>query len=250
MKKIKKHKHHLRLGLFVMTASIAAIVLSVLWSARIIGLPAPLIYYSRALESKIGSIPAEASQLNVLFHKQEHSLSCEMAALKMVLDYYGHNVPESKLIEFMPKDVTPRQNGIWGDPDMGFVGDIDGKMGVDGYGIHWKPLSALAENWGETEIIENGLASDLTHHITLGHPIIVWGYMGRGLRIKWKTPDGKSVNVINGEHTRVVYGFKGDPQNPEGFLVLDPMYGPAYWEKDKFMRNWDGFGRSGVVVYP
>ena len=81
--------------------------------------------------------------LPVTYHHQEHALSCEAAAL-VVLDYYGLGVSEADILKKMPVDRTPHANGVWGDPDEAFVGDVDGEMGSTGYGIHWKALSRLA----------------------------------------------------------------------------------------------------------
>lgn len=70
------------------------------------------------------------------------------------------------------------------------------------------------------------------------------------MRGSWKTPAGETIEAVNGEHTRVAYGFSGSAENPDGFFLIDPIYGHAYWPIEKFLHNWDVFGRSGVVVYP
>lgn len=252
MRKIRKHikRHHIHLGGWVFIGSLSVIFISVLWSLNIINLPPSLVYYSRQLSGKISTRPGPTLTLNLKFHRQEHSLSCEAAALKMVLDYHGFEATESEVISKIPVDPTVRSGNIWGDPHMGFVGDIDGKMMVNGYGVHWEPLALAASNWKEVKIIKNGSAQDLTAHIQEGRPIVVWGYLGRGKPVSWQTPEGKKIYGVNGEHTRVVYGFWGTAENPEGFFVMDPTYGPAYWKRDIFMRNWDGLGRMGLVVYP
>src|SRR5204862_750243 len=107
----------------------------------VFNLPSSLVYYSRQFSNAVASRPSADQVLNLKFHKQEHSLSCEAATLKMVLDFYGMNVSESDIISKMPADPTPRSNDAWGEPNIGFVGNIDGKMMVDGYGIYWGPLA-------------------------------------------------------------------------------------------------------------
>jgi uncharacterized protein YvpB len=123
-------------------------------------------------------------------------------------------------------------------------------MPTTGYGIHWKPLAETARNWKKAQILEGGTAKDLTSNLLEGRPVIVWGYLGRGRPISWRTPEGKIINVVVAEHTRVVYGFRGSKELPDGFFVMDPTHGPAYWDTNTFMRNWDSYGRSAVVVYP
>ncbi len=84
----------------------------------------------------------------VAFHRQEHALSCEIASLKMALSYYGVDVSETQLISELPVDTPgPRQPGnIWGDPEKGFVGNIDGTMPNSGYGVYEKPIASVAAN--------------------------------------------------------------------------------------------------------
>ena len=48
-------------------------------------------------------------KLDVPYHKQEHSLSCEVASLLMALKYRGIDVTESELIQQLPiSDPGPR----------------------------------------------------------------------------------------------------------------------------------------------
>lgn len=225
-------------------------MVSVSWSFGLIELPAKLIFLGRELSGNVAVNSHLPIELDVKFHKQEHSLSCEAAVLKMVLDYHGVNVSESEIISKMPFDKTSRSGNVWGDPDIGFVGNIDGKMMVDGYGVYWGPLAITAGHWKQSRIIKHGLAKDLTMHIKEGRPVIIWGYLGRGRPVSWQTPEGKKIYGINGEHVFVVYGYDGPADNPTGFKIMDPIYGPKYWETAHLLRNWDSFGRMGLVVYP
>ncbi|OQA04504.1 MAG: hypothetical protein BWY68_00262 [bacterium ADurb.Bin400] len=66
--------------------------------------------------------------LNVKLDYQDKALSCEAAALKMALNYKGASVSENDIMAIIGFDPTIRQNDIWGDPDIAFVGDINGKL--------------------------------------------------------------------------------------------------------------------------
>ena len=247
---INKHKYHIRVLLATLAGSATCLSLFILWNFQLIKIPPPLVHYFRLIDHRLNPVFYSASQLDLLFHRQEHSLSCEAAALKMVLNFHNVSVSEADIIAKLPFDSTPRSADIWGDPDLGFVGNIDGKMGLDGYGVYWGPLAITASYWKQAKIIKNGLASDLVGYISEGRPVIIWGYLGRGRPINWTTLNGKKVYAINGEHTFVVYGYDGSADDPEGFLLMDPIYGPTYWTKTKLLRNWDAFGRMGLVVYP
>ncbi len=119
-------------------------------------------------------------KLPVPYFRQEHSLSCEIACLKMALNYQGVDVGERELIKLLPFDATQKRGEIWGDPDTGFVGDIDGEMGVNGYGVYWDPIAQVGRNWRKTEVLEAGSVRDLTANLMEKRPIIVWGTSSEG----------------------------------------------------------------------
>ena len=189
--------------------------------------------------------------LKVPFHKQEHSLSCEIAALKMVLDYHDVSVTESELLRdlvFDTKEPRSKEN-IWGDPDKGFVGDIDGKIPNIGYGVYGNPIVDLALQYRDAKKLENALLADILTEVADGHPVIVWGSLSSGKDISWQTPEGKYVKAVYGEHTRVVIGYKGTLENPKYIVLLDPIYGQITMSKNKFLKDWGLLGNKAVVVY-
>ncbi len=190
-------------------------------------------------------------RLAVPYHRQEHSLSCEVAALKMVLGYYGERVSEDDLIALLPvDDPGPRQAGnVWGDPDLGFVGDIDGRIPNGGYGVYEAPIVELAGRYRSAAAITGVTLQDLLAEVDAGRPVIVWGTLGDGRDISWTTPQGKRVAAIAGEHTRVVIGFTGTPQQPKRLILHDPIYGTITMTKEKFLANWKLLGNKAVVVY-
>ncbi len=194
--------------------------------------------------------PKPTILLDVPFYKQEHALSCEVAALRMALAGVDVEIEESELIRLLPFDTTPKRRGVWGDPNVGFVGDIDGKMLVDGYGVYAEPIRDLGGQWRRTAILAKPTAVAITNAVANRAPVIVWGYFGGGARYTWKTPEEKTITAISAEHARVVIGFAGEQENPEGFFVIDPKYGQQYWKIGEFMENWDALDRMHVVVYP
>jgi len=206
------------------------------------------IFYST--ESAIAKNPS--IKLDVPFHRQEHSLSCEIATLKMILDYYGTSVSESELLSALPFDTRlPRQkNNIWGDPDLGFVGNIDGKIPNGGYGVYEKPIFDLAYKFGRTAVIFTGekLSAILTE-VQAGHPAIVWGTLSTGKDISWTTKNGKKIHAIYGEHTRIIIGFDGTIKNPTKIFLMDPVYGEIVMTKEKFLYNWGLMDNKAIVVY-
>jgi uncharacterized protein YvpB len=197
--------------------------------------------------------PAADVLLPVEFDRQDHALSCEAADLKMALAYRGVRVSESQLLADIRFDLTPKriEGGmtVWGDPNVGFVGNVDGRMMQDGYGVHWDPVAKAANIYRRAEVMTGGTATRLAAEIARGNPVITWGYLGSGRVYTWTTPSGRQVKAINGEHPVVVHGFKGTTDDPEGFFVVDPIYGKKYMKTSDFMENWESFGYNGVIIY-
>lgn len=194
------------------------------------------------------STELSVTKLAVPFHRQEHNLSCEVATLVMVLAYRGINVSEQTLIEAIGFDSTKKQNGVWGNPNVAFVGDIDGRQPSTGYGVYWQPVAKAAQKYRPARWFTGGAITDLTSEIKKGNPVIVWGTAGSGRRIDWQTPQGGTVVAVSGEHTRVVIGFIGSADNPTKIITLDPLSGEKYFTKDSFLANWSVLGYSGVIV--
>lgn len=190
-------------------------------------------------------------RLAVPYHRQEHSLSCEAAALTMVLGYFGERVSEADLIAQLPvADPGPRQPGnVWGDPDAGFVGDIDGRIPNGGYGVYEAPIVELASRYRSASALTGATLADLLAEVDAGRPVIVWGTLADGRDISWTTPQGKRVTAVAGEHTRVLIGFTGTLEQPRRLILHDPIYGTITMAKEKFLANWARLGNRAVVVY-
>lgn len=192
-----------------------------------------------------------AVNLKVPYHRQEHALSCEVAALLMALNYKGAKVTENELIKQMPvSDPGPRQPGnIWGDPNLGFVGNINGTMPNTGYGVYEKPIYDLATKYRAAKIINNGTINDLLIELSDNNPIVVWGVIGHGKDISWQTPEGKIISAKLDEHARTLIGFTGQSDNPKLMILLDPIFGRIRMTISDFQTNWDKLDNKAVVIY-
>ena len=88
----------------------------------------------------------EIFKLNIPIDYQDKKLSCEAAALKMALFGKGVKVSENDIMKIVGHDLTKRSNGIWGNPNGAFAGDINGKQNTTGYGVYWGPMRAPPKN--------------------------------------------------------------------------------------------------------
>jgi hypothetical protein len=222
-----------------------------------------LIYGSRpdvAFKRAWGRLAAAAARpadigalLPIVFDAQDHALSCEVAALKMALAVRDIRVSESELIAAVGFDPTPKRHEagriVWGDPQKGFVGDIDGRMPDTGYGVYADPIARAAQKWNAARAVKGLTPRQLAEELVVGNPVIVWGYLGDGDLYEWQTPEGKTVQAVLHEHTFTAYGFRGSPERPEGFLLMDPIYGPRYWDTQELFDRMEKLGYSGVILY-
>lgn len=196
------------------------------------------------------AIAEEVNRIDIPFLRQEHRLSCEVATLRMALRASRLTITESELINHLSFDRTRKKYGTWGDPNKGFVGNIDGSMMKSGYGVYAEPIARLGMRWRRTKVIHNITPQELVLNMKQKRPVIVWGFYGSGKPVQWTTQDGKVIKAVNGEHTRLVVGFMGSGDNPSGFEVIDPLTGTAYWSTEALMENLLSFDGTAVAVYP
>ncbi len=216
--------------------------------APFIGLCAVMIILSIFVVPSL--VTAQQVRLPATFHKQEHTLSCEIATLKMALGVHRIDIPESELISKLSFDPTPKGNGTWGDPNKGFVGNIDGQMLRDGYGVYWDPIAAVGDTYADANVLQHSSPQEIAREISKGNPVIVWGYDGARKVYSWTSSDGTPIKAVNNEHTRLVYGFDGSIKSPTRFYLIDPATGPMSWSTEEFMYNWSALNHMAVVVAP
>ncbi|MBC7498519.1 hypothetical protein H7170_02635 [Candidatus Gracilibacteria bacterium] len=133
--------------------------------------------------------PTIDRSLSYQLHIQDYSLSCEIAALRIVLDRLGVIVSERDIFASIPQfPQAYSTGGIWGDPDTEFVGYYTGgQTKQTGYGVYEFPLAQYSQIYSlHTRIINQASYTggfDSTAHIgellsILDDPkshVILWG---------------------------------------------------------------------------
>ena len=190
--------------------------------------------------------------LPILVDFQDSPLSCEAASLKMALSQKGVFLTEKEIMEEIGYTEPARRRGdVWGDPNEGFVGDIEGSICSTGFGVFWDPVSDAALKWRDATVIRSGSVEDITGAISNGDPVIIWGRV-RGSSLtscSWKTPNGVYVPAYRETHVMTVVGYKGKKESPSVIIVNDPIAGRQYMPTQEFLSNWSTFGESGVIVH-
>jgi uncharacterized protein YvpB len=187
--------------------------------------------------------------LPISWDRQDRALSCEAAALKMALAGKGVRVSEDEIMAQVGFDTTLRTSGGWGDPNVAFVGDINGAQNTTGYGVHWEPIARAARTWRNARAVVGLSIQDAARELEAGNPIVIWGVTGSAYVDPWITPAGKRIEAWKGEHARTLIGFRGSVENPTSFIINDPLAGRLSWSAAKLRSNWATFSNAGVIIY-
>lgn len=178
---------------------------------------------------------------------------CEATSLSMLLSAVGHPVNKMTLAAEQPTDPTPlvrNEEGdivSWGNPNVGFVGDVAGF----GYGIYHGPLLKLID-----EILpDRGL--DLTQQpftnllavVAGGTPVEVWTtatFQPTNDWETWNSPEGP-VHATMEEHAVLLVGY-----NQEDVFVNNPLTGEAAEAVPRadFIEAWEQLGEQAVTIAP
>jgi uncharacterized protein YvpB len=181
---------------------------------------------------------------------------CESAAAAMILGYKGMAASQDAIAADLPRasgDVTWDASGnpIWGDPNLGFVGDPNGagQTGWGGYAVYHAPLAATLSQLAPGRVVDlsgTDLAG-LEKELRAGNPVMVWVTVDWGSHVPWvwTLPSGASFEGDRGEHAVVLTGVA-----PGGFYYNDPYYGTSgsFVSSSTFEYVWDFMGKQALTV--
>jgi uncharacterized protein YvpB len=186
---------------------------------------------------------------------QELPLSCEFAAMRMVLaGLLGRAPSEQELIACMPRDANPNL-GFRGDP-AGYNRFPDGTINWDNYGAY---ADAVAEALNRCALVPEGgkfkasasrgtTYDRIAEAVLGGNPVIVWVTKRQQAETTRVGTSQGPVQLVMGEHVWVVVGYHADGT----FDVHDP-YPQANEIQTLHARtfpNWELFDRMAVFVAP
>jgi len=203
--------------------------------------------------------------LDIDYIKQIYPLSCEAASLQMALKYYKIDVDQDKILQQVgysePKELT-EQNGkyIWGDPDLGFVGDPKGwffntKDGQEslkyasGWGVNNGPILKVAKLYRPNSyLVNNGTIDQVKTALNTNNPVIWWHRRDDIFQEKLQitTPKGRVIEYQQ-MHVAVVFGYY-QKDGATYYKINDPYFGPYDLDETSFLRYWQRHDNQLVVV--
>lgn len=174
---------------------------------------------------------------------------CEVTSLAMLLNYYGIEVSKNELADELPKEPYQYSDGTYGDPNIGFVGDMYlGKS--DGFGVYVKPILKLAETklpgYLEVKNLTNVALDQIIDELSQGNP--VWVMTTLSLKatddmVSRKTKNGE-VQVSKSVHSVVLTGFD---QN-DYLFVNDPYGKEKKISRKNFQESWEQMGCQALAI--
>jgi uncharacterized protein YvpB len=179
----------------------------------------------------------------VVGHAQTYNLDCEARSASDLAGYWGVQIDEKEFLRRLPRSDNP---------EVGFVGDPNGKWGnipPMPYGVHAGPVAALLHEYGLPARAVRGMDwHDMQTEIAAGRPVIVWiiGQMWDGRRVRYVTRDGHLAKVANYEHTMILVGY-----NRRSVEAVDAFTGrKERFKLADFLHSWAVLGNMAVVLKP
>jgi uncharacterized protein YvpB len=177
----------------------------------------------------------------VFGNAQTYPLSCESRAAADIAVFWGVAASEKDIFQALPSSD---------DPNIGFVGDVNGKWGnipPHDYGVHAAPIAAVLQRFGlEAQAVTGITFEELQTELALGRPVIVWvvGVVWNGIPQQYVTSQGNVVTVAAFEHTMVAIGY-----GPETITLVNSGDGKsAEYAISDFLASWGVLNNMAVFV--
>jgi len=196
------------------------------------------------------STELEVVRLSAAYYHQPFTLSCEATSLRMALSHYGISASEGDIVAKAGYAPRPRDTATnsWDDPYMMFVGDINGTMGVTGWGVYAGPIAAAARGYGRDATSYTGVSVNfIAQQIHAGYPVVAWGTTTPVRLDSWYTGHGV-VNAPRSEHARLIVGVTGRADAPVSFVIYDPIYGQFSWTPAQLSANLNSYAPDSNQV--
>lgn len=168
--------------------------------------------------------------LNIPWYAQQEGFTCNIAATRMALAYYGIYRSEYDIKSGV---------GIGSNPNADWVA---------GYGVHASPVASYINSQGRSATVKIGWnVADMMYEVQAGNPVIIWEYN------RYSTPAGAytlsgGYTAYKGMHSEVIRGYIENPNNPYYILTNDPWRGKLTYSRATFDSAWSYLGNTAIVV--
>lgn len=184
-------------------------------------------------------LPSEHYIYNITGHRQYFPIGCEASAVTDWAMYFGVVINEFNFQYQLPQSDNP---------DLGFVGSVDGPWGQVppyAYGVHAAPIAqVLQEEYGlNAQGIKDYTLEELKAEVAADRPVIAWviGNCVGGVPFEYTDSQGNTTIVAAYEHVIIVTGYSEENiryMNNGKFYEIPNEY---------FLNSWGVLGN--MVVY-
>ncbi|MGW5954562.1 C39 family peptidase [Bacillus mycoides] len=147
---------------------------------------------------------------------------CEVTSLAMMLQYAGVSVDKMKLANEIKK-VNFMEDGVRGNPNEGFVGNIY-TFSESGYGVYHGPLFQLAKKYLPNKAVDltGKSIEEIYKSVKAGQPVVMitnatYAPLDEDEFTTWETNSG-DVSITYNEHCVVLVGY-----DKESVYIRDPL---------------------------
>ncbi|KGP71743.1 hypothetical protein N782_16755 [Pontibacillus yanchengensis Y32] len=196
------------------------------------------------LSEKNYANPLDVPLLNQMASPQLYN-GCEVTSLAMVLQYHDVDVTKNELANNVKRVPLTYSSGLKGNPNEGFVGDMENGPGLS---VYHGPIHDLAKQYvGERAKDLTGVNVDeLYTHVDEGKPVWVMTNT-RFRRVNnfqtWNTPQG-TINVTFSVHSVVITGYT------DNYVYINNPYGQKNQKlnRSQFEAAWKQMGSQALVI--
>jgi uncharacterized protein YvpB len=192
------------------------------------------------LERKLLNVPL----INQMTSPQLYN-GCEVTSLAMMLNYSGYSVTKNELAQNIKTVPMTYTNGLKGNPNVGFVGDIEDGPGFAAYN---GPIYDLAKQYAGDRVVNltNSPFTDIQIALSNGQPVWVIttaSFAPVSDLIKWQTPQG-SVDITFNEHSVVITGYDNN------YIYMNDPYGvkDRKVSRENFEKSWVQMGSQAIYI--
>ncbi len=184
------------------------------------------------------SIPAEFYIRDFKGGAQYYSLGCETRTAVDLAAYYGVSFYEFDFQVKLP---------LSDNPDLGFVGDVEGKWGQIppySYGVHAGPVADLMNEFGvEVEGRKGYTLEEIKESIAKSNPVIVWviGKMEYSKPVEYTDKSGNITVVAPYEHVVILTGYN---EKTVRYVSNGRWYDV---ENEIFLNSWGVLGNMALM---
>ncbi|QDQ04412.1 C39 family peptidase [Bacillus sp. BD59S] len=172
---------------------------------------------------------------------------CEVTSLAMLLQYAGVSVDKMELASEIKK-VNFLDNGVRGDPNEGFVGNIY-TFSESGYGVYHGPLFQLVKKYLPNKAIDltGKSIEEVYKSVKSGKPVVMitnatFTLLDENEFTTWETNSG-DVSITYNEHCVVLIGY-----DKEFVYIRDPLSDSLDVKvpRESFEQAWVQMGSQAI----